>query len=59
MRWSGLRIVEAGEGFDLGWRETRPGFGHGEAAVAGEAREQRAFEGKRWGLAPRAHIPQD
>ena len=55
----GLRIVEAGEGFDLGRRKTRPGFRHGEAAVAGKAREQRAFEGKRRGFAPCAHIPQD
>ena len=54
----GFCIVEAGEGFDLGGRKTRPGFRHIEAAVAGKTREQRPFEGKGLRFAPCAHIPQ-
>jgi len=42
----GFRVVETGERGNLGRRQLRPGLGHGEAAVAGETREQRAFERK-------------
>ena len=55
----GVGIIETGERGDLARRETRPAFRHIEPAVAGEAGEQRAFEGKRRRFAPCAHISQD
>jgi hypothetical protein len=51
-----LVVIEAGHVSDFLRAESRPILRHIEAAIAGEPGEQRPFEEKRGGLAPRTHI---